>query len=373
MLPSYAIFHAGQKTQKNGKKQVLVTLQKESYGTSSLICMWEICYLYCDNLSEKNTFVQQKKQGMKRNSSGMWALFISVMFFIQCNNPLRREEIVFFHVPLKCGAAPGIGCGSRIKPLFMDTEKENNIKESWTNREGTVLAIVGKENADVGGLIKTMQPLFENNNIEAEFISEITEQNKLLESLHNEKDGWLKGMEVDKLSIEEAGIIARDLTQFAEDENLISHSETEIIRKEIEEYFKKELVMVRTYDELMSAETQEKWMRDGYAIYEKHIGRQRADIVSEHYKKLQEENPEDKPCCDKKGTDKCCKKKKEISLKTTLTCPECGHKKDETLPTEYCLLRYNCEKCKAELFPKEGDCCVFCSYGTVKCPSKQNG
>ena len=29
-----------------------------------------------------------------------------------------------------------------------------------------------------------------------------------------------------------------------------------------------------------------------------------------------------------------------------------------------------CTKCGKEITPKEG-CCVFCSYGTVKCPSKQ--
>ena len=25
------------------------------------------------------------------------------------------------------------------------------------------------------------------------------------------------------------------------------------------------------------------------------------------------------------------------------------------------------------LWKKEGDCCIFCSYGTVKCPPKQSG
>jgi hypothetical protein len=61
----------------------------------------------------------------------------------------------------------------------------------------------------------------------------------------------------------------------------------------------------------------------------------------------------------------------EISPKSEITCPKCGYKKIETLPTDVCRIKYTCENCNADLFPKTGDCCVFCSYGTNKCPSKQ--
>jgi hypothetical protein len=58
--------------------------------------------------------------------------------------------------------------------------------------------------------------------------------------------------------------------------------------------------------------------------------------------------------------------------KSTITCPKCGYKKLELLPTEICLLKYKCEKCGAILRPKEGDCCVYCTYGDYKCPSMQD-
>ncbi|WP_375241309.1 GDCCVxC domain-containing (seleno)protein [Polaribacter sp.] len=32
---------------------------------------------------------------------------------------------------------------------------------------------------------------------------------------------------------------------------------------------------------------------------------------------------------------------------------------------------YECENCKTVLKPHEGDCCVYCSYGTVPCPPIQ--
>jgi hypothetical protein len=63
----------------------------------------------------------------------------------------------------------------------------------------------------------------------------------------------------------------------------------------------------------------------------------------------------------------------EIILKSTITCPECGYKKEEEMPTDACQYFYDCEKCHSVLKPKAGDCCVFCSYGTVKCPPIQAG
>jgi len=61
-----------------------------------------------------------------------------------------------------------------------------------------------------------------------------------------------------------------------------------------------------------------------------------------------------------------------MELKSTIKCPECGFEKEETMPTDSCLYFYECSKCKVRLKPKDGDCCVFCSYGTVPCPPKQN-
>ncbi len=62
-----------------------------------------------------------------------------------------------------------------------------------------------------------------------------------------------------------------------------------------------------------------------------------------------------------------------IALQSTITCPQCGHSKEETMPTDRCMFFYECGNCSARLKPKPGDCCVFCSYGTVKCPPIQEG
>lgn len=60
-----------------------------------------------------------------------------------------------------------------------------------------------------------------------------------------------------------------------------------------------------------------------------------------------------------------------MELRSTLTCPHCGKQTTETMPTDACQFFYDCQGCGALLRPKEGDCCVFCSYGSVPCPPIQ--
>ncbi|MCP9755959.1 hypothetical protein EGI26_12420 [Lacihabitans sp. CCS-44] len=60
-----------------------------------------------------------------------------------------------------------------------------------------------------------------------------------------------------------------------------------------------------------------------------------------------------------------------ISIESEITCPHCGHQKVEIMPTDACQYFYDCESCKTVFKPLQGDCCVFCSYGTVPCPPIQ--
>ena len=61
----------------------------------------------------------------------------------------------------------------------------------------------------------------------------------------------------------------------------------------------------------------------------------------------------------------------KIITTSIVTCPECGHQKEEEMPTDACQFFYECKNCKAVLKPKEGDCCVYCSFGSIKCPPMQ--
>jgi hypothetical protein len=58
-------------------------------------------------------------------------------------------------------------------------------------------------------------------------------------------------------------------------------------------------------------------------------------------------------------------------LESVITCPHCATAKSETMPTDACQFFYVCVGCGTTLRPKPGDCCVFCSFGSVPCPPIQ--
>jgi len=63
---------------------------------------------------------------------------------------------------------------------------------------------------------------------------------------------------------------------------------------------------------------------------------------------------------------------KKVIIESELTCPECGFKEILTMPTDACIWFHECASCHALLEPLKGDCCVFCSYGSVPCPPIQD-
>jgi hypothetical protein len=60
-----------------------------------------------------------------------------------------------------------------------------------------------------------------------------------------------------------------------------------------------------------------------------------------------------------------------IILESLLNCPHCGFTKQEVMSTDACQFYYECSNCKELLRPNPGDFCVFCSFGTPKCPPVQ--
>ena len=62
-----------------------------------------------------------------------------------------------------------------------------------------------------------------------------------------------------------------------------------------------------------------------------------------------------------------------MELFSVLTCPECGHSERLPMPVDACVFIHVCAGCQTRLRPKAGDCCVFCSYGSLRCPPIQAG
>ena len=61
----------------------------------------------------------------------------------------------------------------------------------------------------------------------------------------------------------------------------------------------------------------------------------------------------------------------QVLTRSELTCPSCSARHAQTMPVDACIYFFECTACGAMFRPKPGDCCVFCSYGSVPCPPVQ--
>jgi hypothetical protein len=189
-------------------------------------------------------------------------------------NSTNAETIAFYDVPLVCGAAPSIGCGSRAKPLLVDLERQVPIKEAWLNRAGTIVAIVWRGPArmeEVG------RPVFERHEVQ---YAEVPDDKQAARSFRIDRR-WFHGAEVDRLSLEEAREIAETSMASITEEGLVSIEEASRIKSDIEAYFRKELVRFRTREELQQ-DAQSKFPEAVINIYQKHIGTKRTAAVQNH-------------------------------------------------------------------------------------------
>ncbi len=66
-------------------------------------------------------------------------------------------------------------------------------------------------------------------------------------------------------------------------------------------------------------------------------------------------------------------RRRKIQYASVLTCPHCSFKQEERMLTDACQFSLDCPWCGRRLKPKPGDCCVYCSYGSVPCPPIQAG
>lgn len=121
----------------------------------------------------------------------------------------KSENVAFYKVPLRCPPAPQIGCGSRSKPILLDLESAPIVKEAWLDRQGITLAIVWKEGAAAAHRTLVVAAVKTKHDLSADELTGAARDAAL--ASFRSGGGWHRGADVDRLSEEEAGIIANRL------------------------------------------------------------------------------------------------------------------------------------------------------------------
>jgi hypothetical protein len=140
----------------------------------------------------------------------------------------KSDAVTFYKVPLECPAAPAIGCGHRSKPILLDLESKSIVKEAWLDRQGKILAIVWKEGTAVGERAIVVRAISYAHNLSAEALNGGA-RDTAIKSFRS-GGGWHRGADVDRLSEEEAGVIADRLMRRVIDKAPTISAKAELLR-----------------------------------------------------------------------------------------------------------------------------------------------
>ena len=149
---------------------------------------------------------------------------------------LPPDRISIFQVELRCPAAPQIGCGSAAKPVLLSLERDPNVSQAWLNQTGTMIAVVWKAESKAEAR-RSVIANFGNEN--ATELTGKPRETAMAEFLSG--SGWYRGKNVDRLSEEEADIIAARLVRRIQAKTTLSKEKADGLQLAISDAFKKRL------------------------------------------------------------------------------------------------------------------------------------
>ena len=157
------------------------------------------------------------------------------------------DRITVFKAPLVCPAAREIGCGSASKPILLDLEQQPGVLEAWLNRAGTRIAVVWKPESDASARRKIVADLKEDHAIELDGKPRDEAVNDFLSG-----KGWYRGADVDRLSEEEADVIAARLVRRVQAKTALAKDKAEGLQRALADVYKQRLTNKISREEELS-------------------------------------------------------------------------------------------------------------------------
>lgn len=146
------------------------------------------------------------------------------------------DRISLFKVPLVCPAAPQIGCGGASKPILLQLEREPGVAEAWLNRAGTRIAVVWKPDSTAETRRNVAAELKEDHATELDGKA----REEAFQDFVTGKP-WYRGSDVDRLSEEEADIIAAKLVRWVQAKTALTKDKAEALHRAFTDTLRKDL------------------------------------------------------------------------------------------------------------------------------------
>jgi len=182
-----------------------------------------------------------------------------------------NTEVSFFEVPLVCNAAPNLGCGSKAKFILNDLMQDDAVNEAWLNRTGTMIAIVWNPAVSPNLRRAAVDSVFTRHGLPIVHADKTVHSD--LAASFTTRTNWYKGSEVDKLSIEEAGVIAdKIITPLAKAVSFRSEKDKLALREDIKNIIQNCFLSIRSYRDL-DAQTYQRLENEIRLAGEKYLGK----------------------------------------------------------------------------------------------------
>jgi len=146
------------------------------------------------------------------------------------------NRISVFRAPLVCPAAPRIGCGSASKPILLDLERQAGVLEAWLNRAGTIIAVVWKPESNAETRRNVATELKEDHAVKMQGKS----RDEAVKDFLSGK-GWYRGADVDRLSEEEAGVIAARFVRRVQAKTALAKDKADGLERDLTGAIRKQL------------------------------------------------------------------------------------------------------------------------------------
>jgi len=163
-----------------------------------------------------------------------------------------KNDVSVYQVPWRCPAALQIGCGSHAKPILLELEQNSGVSEAWLNRQGTAVAVVWKRDASRKARRNAEKTL---KDAKATKLSRDAQAGTLAD-FESAKE-WYRGADVDRLSEEEAGVIAARWVRRLQAKTTLAREKAEGLRSALTEGLKKRLTGKAAMPETPEAKTME--------------------------------------------------------------------------------------------------------------------
>lgn len=160
---------------------------------------------------------------------------------------VRLANVSFYKVPLVCPAAPHIGCGSASKPLLLELERSGVVSEAWLSRAGTVMAILWSEQSRPRQRTKALRTILKEKDMTATELSGAPRKEAARDFQSGE--GWYRGADVDRLSEEEAAVIANRWIGRFREKIVLTDEKVKILQEAFTVQLKRQLTGKRTREE----------------------------------------------------------------------------------------------------------------------------